>query len=106
MSPPDMNEVLAQAQQMQARMTQLQRDLALRSFEGSAGGGMVTATATGELRVTGIAIEQALLDGGDREMIQDLTAAAVNAALSNAQRTVQEEFQKLSGGLSLPGMGG
>lgn len=106
MSPPDMNEVIAQAQQMQARMAQLQRDLALRSFEGSAGGGMVTATATGELRITAIAIEEQLLSGGDREMIQDLTAAAVNAALANAQRSVQEEFQKLSGGLRLPGVGG
>jgi len=106
MTPPDVRDVLAQAQQMQERVTQLQRSLAARSFEGSAGGGMVTATATGELRITAIRIEEQLLGSGDREMIQDLTAAAVNAALANAQRTVQEEFQKISGGLTLPGIGG
>lgn len=105
MSPPDMREVLEQAQQMQAKVAQLQRDLALRSFEGSAGGGMVTAVATGELRITKVTIEEQLLASGDRDMIQDLTAAAVNAALANAQRSVQEEFQKISGGLALPGMG-
>jgi DNA-binding YbaB/EbfC family protein len=106
MSPPDINDVLAQAQQMQERMAALQRGLALRTFEGSAGAGMVTATVTGELRVSKIVIEEQLFAGGDREMIQDLTAAAVNAAMATAQRSVQEELQKLSGGLGLPGMGG
>ena len=105
MTPPDLKDVLAQAQQMQERVGKLQRELAARSFEGSAGGGMVTATATGELRITGIRIEEQLFDGGDRDMLQDLVAAAVNSALTNAQRTVQEEFQKISGGLALPGMG-
>ena len=68
---------------------------------------MVTAEATGELRVTKVNIEAELLASGDNEMIQDLVAAAVNAALTNAQRTAQEEFQRISGGLGLgiPGMG-
>ena len=107
MSPPDMREVLQQAQQMQEKVAEVQRNLALRKFEGSAGGGMVTAEATGELRVTQVNIEAELLASGDREMIQDLVAAAVNAALTNAQRTAQEEFQRISGGLGLlrPGAG-
>ena len=107
MSPPDMREVLEQAQQMQAKVAQVQRKLALRKFEGSAGGGMVTAEATGELRVTKVNIEADLLASGDREMLQDLIAAAVNAALASAQRTAQEEFQRISGGLGLglPGLG-
>ena len=101
MSPPDMREVLEQAQQMQAKVAEVQRDLATRRFEGSAGGGMVKAEATGELRVTRVDIEAELLSSADREMIQDLIAAAVNAALANAQRAAQEAFQRISGGLGL-----
>ena len=105
-SPPDLPQILAQAQKLQAKMGQLQRELAVRRFEGSAGGGMVTAVVSGELRVLEIRIEPTLVEDKDREMIQDLAAAAVNAALGNAQRGVQEEMQRLTGGLSLPGLGG
>jgi DNA-binding protein YbaB len=57
--------------------------------------------ATGELRILEVRIEPSLLTGGDRQMIQDLTAAAVNAALANAQKMIQEELQQASGGLSV-----
>lgn len=111
MSSPDMNEILAKAQQVQGRLEQLQRELAMRRFEGSAGGGMVTAVASGELRILEVKIEPGLLEGRDREMIQDLCAAAVNAALANAQAGVREEMQRLTGGLGIPdlsslGLGG
>lgn len=105
MSLPDMNEILARAQEMQAKLADVQRGLALRSVEASAGGGMVTAVATGALRIRELRIEKDLLASGDREMIQDLTAAAVNAALSAAERMVQEEMQRVAG-LPLPGLGG
>jgi len=103
MSQPDLGQILAQAQQMQSRMAELQRELATRRYEASAGGGMVKAVATGELRIVEIEIEPGLFSGGDREMVQDLCAAAVNAALTTAQRAVQEEIQRISGGLALPG---
>jgi len=99
---PEINKLLAQAQEMQAKVATLQRQLAFRRVEGSSGGGMVTAVATGDLRIVEIAIEPELIAGGDREMLQDLCAAAVNAALGAAQRMVQDEFQKLSGGLAIP----
>ncbi len=102
MSSPDMSEILAKAQQVQGRLEQLQRELAMRRFEGSAGGGMVTAVASGELRILEVKIEAGLLEGRDREMIQDLCAAAVNAALANAQAGVREEMQRLTGGLGIP----
>jgi DNA-binding YbaB/EbfC family protein len=92
---------MAKAKEVQARIAEVQRDLARRRVEGSAGGGMVTAVVSGELRVLEIRVEPALLESGDREMLQDLTAAAVNAALANAQRMVQEEMQRASAGLSL-----
>ncbi|MCZ6464874.1 MAG: YbaB/EbfC family nucleoid-associated protein [Proteobacteria bacterium] len=104
MSQPDVGKLLAQAREMQTKVAALQRELATRRVEGSAGGGMVTAVVSGELRILEIRIEPSLIEGGDRPMLQDLTAAAVNAALAAAQRMVQEEFQKLSGaaGLGIP----
>jgi len=96
-SQPDMSELLKRAQEMQQRMADLQRDLARRTAEGSAGGGMVTAVATGELRILEIRIEPELIASGDQAMLQDLIAAAANAALAAAQRMVQEEMQRAAG---------
>ena len=89
MNPSDLGQLMAKAKEAQAKMAELQRELALRQVEGSAGGGMVTAVATGELRILSIEIEPSLLASGDHQMLQDLTAAAVNAALTNAQKLVQ-----------------
>jgi DNA-binding YbaB/EbfC family protein len=101
MSTPDFGALLRRAQEMQTRMAALQRDLARRSVEGSAGAGLVKATVSGELRVLSIEIEPQLLAGGDRAMLQDLVAAAVNAALASAQRMVQEEMQRAASGMHL-----
>jgi hypothetical protein len=106
MSPPDLSALLEKAREAQEKLQTVQRDLASRTVEGSAGGGMVTAVVSGALRVLEIRIESALFGSGDREMLQDLTAAAVNAALTNAQRMIQEEMQRASSGLGLPGFGG
>ena len=81
---------------MQGKLADLQRSLALRTVEASAGGGMVTAVATGALRIREIRSSPPLA-AGDREMLQDLTAAAVNAALAAAERMVQEEMQRATG---------
>ncbi len=101
MSEPNITEILKQAQQMQGRVAELQRQLALKRFEASSGGGMVTAVVSGGLRVLEIRIEPSLFEGGDREMIQDLTAAAINAAMAEAQRGAQEEMQRLQGSLGI-----
>ncbi len=103
MTPPQLSDFLEKAQAAQAKIAELQRDLAMRRIEGEAGGGMVKVVANGALRILEVRIESSLLEAGDREMIQDLTAAAVNAALTNAQRMVQEEFQRASIGIQLPG---
>ena len=106
MSQPDLGALLEKARAAQEKLQALQRDLAVRRVEGSAGGGMVTAVATGALRVLEIRIERRLVESGDVDMLQDLVAAAVNAALANAQRMIQEEMQRASAGLALPGFGG
>jgi DNA-binding YbaB/EbfC family protein len=100
-SQPDWTELMKKAQEVQSRMAEVQRDLARRTVEGSAGGGMVVAVATGELRIRELRIEPSLLEGEDRDMIQDLVAAAVNTALANAQKMVQEELQRVAGQASL-----
>ena len=61
----------------------------------------MASVASGALRVLEIRIEPSLIASGDHEMIQDLTAAAVNAALANAQRMIQEEMQRASSGLAV-----
>jgi DNA-binding YbaB/EbfC family protein len=104
--PPDLSALLEKAREAQEKLQALQRDLAVRRVEGSAGGGMVTAVATGALRVLEIRIEPQLVESGDLAMIQDLTAAAVNAALTNAQTMIQQEMQRASQGLQVPGFGG
>lgn len=106
MSGPDLGALMERAKEMQEKLGALQRDLALRSVEGSAGGGMVRVTMMGDLRVQRIEIDPALTERGDREMLQDLVAAAVNAAIGNAQQMVQEEMQRAAGGMPLGPGGG
>jgi DNA-binding YbaB/EbfC family protein len=100
-----MQEMMQRAQQVQARMGELQSELAARRFEASSGGGMVQATVSGALRVLSIEIEPTLVSGGDQAMLQDLVAAAVNAALSKAQETAQNELAQVQQTM-LAGLGG
>ena len=102
MSQPDLGELMAKAQQVQSKLAAIQQELAVRRVEGSAGGGMVKVIATGALRILEIQIEPSLLESGDRSMLQDLTAAACNAALANAQQMMQDELQRAAGGLGIP----
>jgi DNA-binding YbaB/EbfC family protein len=102
----DLAQLFAKAQEAQVKLVELQRQLAARRVEGTAGGGMVRAEVSGALRVLKVSIEPALFASGDREMLQDLTTAAVNAAIANAQRLVQDEMQKASSALGLPFAGG
>ncbi len=108
MSQGNLGDLLAKAQEMQSKLANLQQELARRTVSAQAGGGMVTAVVSGDLRVQEVKIEPELAASGDREMLQDLVTAAVNAALAAAQRMVQEEMQKAAGlaGFALPGMGG
>jgi DNA-binding YbaB/EbfC family protein len=105
-NPEDLGKMMEQAQAVQSKLAELQQELALRRYEGSSGGGMVTAVVSGGLRVLEVHIEPSLFEGGDREMIEDLTAAALNAAIQNAQSQVQAELQRASAGLALPDLFG
>jgi DNA-binding YbaB/EbfC family protein len=93
-NPDELQEMMKRAEQMQSRMGDIQKDLAARSFEGSSGGGMVEATVSGALRVVSIKIEKTLITVDDQPMLQDLVAAAVNAALAKAQESVGQELAR------------
>ena len=101
----DMAGLLRQAQEMQTRMQEAQERLAAMQIEGSAGGGMVTVTVTGQQKVLSCRIESALLESPDAEVLQDLIIAATNQALEKAREAAQEELSSVSGGMNLPGLG-
>ena len=88
-------KMIEQAKQMQERIDQIQKVLNARRFEATSGGGMVRTIVTGALRVVSIEIEDAFFTAGDREMIQDLAAAAINAAIVKAQEGANEEYVRM-----------
>ncbi|HEY9722234.1 MAG TPA: YbaB/EbfC family nucleoid-associated protein [Oscillatoriaceae cyanobacterium] len=101
----DMNKLMKQAQKMQEAMLQAQENLSSQTVEGSAGGGVVTVTATGGLEVTGIKIKPEAVDPDDIETLEDLVLAAVKDALAKANALAQNQMGAITGGMKLPGMG-
>jgi nucleoid-associated protein EbfC len=95
-------QLMRQAQQMQANMEKAQQELAALEVVGEAGGGMVKVTMSCRHEVRAVAIDPALL-GDDREMLEELVAAAANDALRKVERTVQEKYAGMTAGLGLPG---
>jgi DNA-binding YbaB/EbfC family protein len=89
---------------MQAQMAKVQEELAQRTVEASAGGGMVTVVVTGKQEIMSITIEPEVIDASDKEMLQDLVVAAVNEGLRKSQEMVAEEMKKITGGLQIPGL--
>ncbi|MBU0960947.1 MAG: YbaB/EbfC family nucleoid-associated protein [Proteobacteria bacterium] len=100
----DMNSLMQHAQQMQKKMATLQEELGQKTETGSAGGGMVTVTASGRSEILSIEIEQSIISNNDREMLQDLIVAATNDALRKVKDMGKAEMAKLTGGLNVPGL--
>ncbi|MGZ6269852.1 MAG: YbaB/EbfC family nucleoid-associated protein [Candidatus Limnocylindrales bacterium] len=92
------------AQQMQQQMLRVQEELAAATVDGSAGGGVVRATVTGTQELVAVVVDPAAVDPEDVEMLQDLIAAAVNAAPGASRRLAEEKMAAVTGGLRLPGM--
>jgi nucleoid-associated protein EbfC len=101
-----MADILKQAQTLQSKLTELQAEAETKTAEASAGGGMVTAVVNGKLQVVKIHIEPQIVEGGDREMLEDLVVAAVNEAIRKAQQMMAEAMSRVTGGLKIPGFGG
>lgn len=104
MSRGGIGNIMKQAQQMQRKMAEMQEELANKTVEASAGGGMVTAVVSGKQQLVDLKIEPAAVDPDDVEMLQDLVTAAVNEAIKQSQQMAQEEMSKITGGLNIPGL--
>ncbi|HEY3347475.1 MAG TPA: YbaB/EbfC family nucleoid-associated protein [Nitrospirota bacterium] len=98
-----MGGLMKQAKQMQEKIQRTQEEVSKKTVEATAGGGMVTVTATGGMEIVSIKIEKEVIDPADAEMLQDLVTAAVNEALKKAQEMMNTEMAKITGGLGLPG---
>src|SRR2546429_4565405 len=92
----DLGGLFRQAQQLQEKIANVQQELAERTVEASAGGGMVTAVVSGKLEVVQLRIEPSLLEKPDADMLLDLVMAAVNEGIRAAQRMLSEEMAKLT----------
>ncbi len=101
---PKLSDIMKQAQKMQAKMAEIQEELADKVVESTSGGGMVKVLANGRQEILSIQIEPDVVDPEDVEMLQDLVVAAVNDALRKSQEMMAEEMKKLTGGMSIPGL--
>ena len=105
--------MLKQAQKLQARIAQVQEELADKRVEGTAGGGMVTVVANGLQDILEVKIDPEVVDPEDVEMLEDLIVAAIKQARERAQELSEEEMSKATrgllpqfgGGLKVPGLG-
>jgi nucleoid-associated protein EbfC len=105
--PPNMQQLLKQAQKMQQDMLAAQETLKDEVVQASAGGGMVTVEVTGELYVRSITIDPQAVDPDDVELLQDMVLAAVNEAVRAAQELAASKLGGITGGLGnlgLPGL--
>jgi DNA-binding YbaB/EbfC family protein len=93
---------MKQAQQMQSKMTEMQEKLGELEVSGTSGGGMVTVTLNGKGEMRGVKLDKSLVDPEDIEVLEDLIVAAHNDAKGKAEAAMQDEMQKVTGGLQLP----
>ena len=98
-----MGNLLKQAQEMQSRMAKIQEELAQKTVDGSAGGGMVQVTVNGQLALTAIKIDPSVINSEEKEMLEDLIMAAINDGMRKARDMASSEMSKITGGLKIPG---
>ncbi|MBQ9155553.1 MAG: YbaB/EbfC family nucleoid-associated protein [Eubacterium sp.] len=97
--PGNMNNLMKQAQKMQKQMAETQKALEEKSYEATAGGGVVSVTVSGKKEVTAVHLEEEVVDPDDIEMLQDLIMAATNEALRAMEADQQAQLAKFTGGL-------
>jgi len=98
----DFSKIFEQAQQMQARMQEMQAELEKQTVTASTGGGLVTVEADGKGTITRVKIDPSVADPQDVEMLEDLVLVADNEAQKKASELAKGEMGKLTGGLNLP----
>jgi len=100
----NINKLMKQAQQMQSKILKLQEEMAEHREDASAGGGVVTAGATGKGELVELKISPEVANPEEVEMLQDLVLAAANEALRKARAVMEEEMKKATGGMGIPGL--
>ncbi len=96
-----LGNLMKQAQKMQEDMRKAQEELKNLEVEGQAGGGLIRIVMTGKHEVRKVKIENSLLNG-DKDMLEDLIAAAINDASNKIERLMKDQFSNLTNGLNLP----
>lgn len=100
----DMKQMMRQAQKMQKELNKAQEEIATMSFEATAGGGMVTAVASGDMAITSLTIDPDAVDPEDVEMLQDMVVAAVNEVLRGVSELSNQRMSAVTGGMNIPGL--
>ena len=98
----NLGQMMQQAQEMQAKMAEMQEQLSATEVTGSAGGGMVRVTMTGKNEARKLKIDAALINPAEAEVLEDLIVAAINDARVKAEAAAAEKMSELPGGLHLP----
>jgi DNA-binding YbaB/EbfC family protein len=99
-----LGDLMKQAQRLKTEVERIQAEAATKTVEGSAGGGMVSATANGKGELLSVKIDPEVVREEDLEMLQDLVTAAANDALRKARDLLTQEMARVTGGLGLPGL--
>jgi DNA-binding YbaB/EbfC family protein len=99
-----LGDMMKQAQKLQSKMMELQDEMASKTVEATAGGGMVTVVVNGKQEIISLSIDPDVVDRQEIEMLQDLIIAAVNEGIRRAQQIWAEEMKKLTGGMAIPGL--
>jgi hypothetical protein len=100
----NMNQLMKQAQQMQAKMTTLQKELDSREIEASSGGGMVKVKMNGKQELIEISINKECVDPNDIDMLEELVMTAINQGVKDSKEMVSSAMSKITGGVSIPGL--
>ena len=100
----NMNNLMKQAQAMQKKMQDMQKEIEKSEFEASAGGGAVTVRVSGKKEILGINIKKEVVDPDDVEMLEDLVLSAVNESMRKAEEETANKMGKITGGMNIPGL--
>ncbi len=100
----NMNNLMKQAQQMQQKMSVLQKELESRELETSSGGGMVKIKINGKQEILELKLDKECIDPSDVESLEELLTTAVNQAVRESQDMVSGAMSKITGGLNVPGL--
>ena len=98
----NLGQMMKQAQEMQARMAEMQKRLESLEVTGQSGGGMVQVTLTGKGAARRVALDPKIVDAQEKEVLEDLVVAAINDARAKVEARMAEEMAKVTGGLNLP----